>query len=59
MGNVTKEHSEYWDCFDKFAQTPKGSELVDMFQTYSYNMDMFPEPKVRTGKIVDMFLTAF
>ena len=33
-------------------------QLVDMFPRTQKTVDMFPEPKVRTGRTVDMFLTA-
>ena len=32
-------------------------QLVDMFPRTQKLVDMFPEPKVRTGRTVDMFLT--
>lgn len=33
-------------------------QLVDMFPRTQKPVDMFPKPKVRTGRTVDMFLTA-
>ena len=33
-------------------------QLVDMFPRTQKPVDMFPEPKVRTGRTEDLFLTA-
>ncbi len=41
-----------------FPRTSKGQKPVDMFLANRKNVDMFLELKVRTGGIVDMFLTA-
>ncbi len=41
-----------------FPRTTKGQKPVDMFLANRKNVDMFLELKVRTGGIVDMFLTA-
>ena len=40
-----------------FPRTSKGQKPVDTFLANRKNVDMFLELKVRTGRIMDMFLT--
>ena len=54
----TGSESHKFQLIDMFPRTSKGQKPVDMFLANRKNVDMFLELKVRTGGIVDMFLTA-